>query len=309
MGRAEGNPLQDMKDDVQDLLDGRTFDSMEEVESLLDQYNQQQNSASVGEFHGLSPDQMHRFLHMPFESPGLVTFQRILKTQPQSRAAFLLNMLIEEMGEEGIKLTAKGNLGQKFCQKASKAYFDFYPESLLSGRPIRTETNFDPLHTIRLTAQLAGLVRKYKGRLVLTKKCLKSFEGDGLLELYPILMHSYIRKFNWGYRDGYGDVYFIQQSFLFTLYLLYKFGKNWRPATFYSDNFLRAFPMILREIEPRSYESPEDTLRRVYSLRALQRFAGFFGLAGIEQVSTDPTKHEYRIRTTGLLDEVMEWNL
>ncbi len=309
MARAEGNSLHDVKDDVHDLLDGRSFNSMEELQALLNQYNQQKNSASVEEFHGLSPEQMHRFLHLSFESPELVTFQRVLQTKPQSKAAFLFDMLIEEIGEEGIKLTATGNLGQKFCQEASKRYFKLYPEPLMSGRSVRTETNFEPLHTIRLTAQLAGLVRKYKGRLLLTKKCVKSLESHGLREVYLLLIHSYIRKFNWGYRDAYGEVGFIQQSFLFTLYLLHKYGKSWRPATFYSDNFIGAFPMILREIEPKLYEPPEDTLRKVYILRVLQRFAGFFGLADIEQISKDPINREYRIRATGLLNEVVGWRL
>lgn len=309
MGRAEGSPLQDVKDDVHDLLDGKTFGSVEELQALLDQYNQQKNSASIGEFHGLSPEQMHRFLYMPFDSEELVTFQPVLSTEPQGQAAFLLNMLIEAIGEEGIKLTAKGNLGQKFCQKASEVYFDRYPEPFPSGRPIRTETNFEPLHVIRLTAQLAGLLRKHKGRLMLTKRCSKSLEQNGVMEVYPLLMNAYIRKFNWAYRDGYDQISFIQQSFLFSLYLLFKYGENWRLTTFYSDNFLRAFPMILQEIEPRPYASPEDTLRRVYSVRVLHRFAGFFGLADIEQVSTDPINPEYRIRATGSLNEMMTWNV
>ena len=151
---------------------------------------------------------MHRFLYMAFESPELITFQRVLQSRPQSKAAFLISLLVEEVGDAGIKLTAKGNLGQKFCQKASKTYFDLYPEPVMSGLSVRTETNFEPLHTIHLTAQLAGLVRKYKGRLLLTKKCGKSFERNGWLELFPLLMHAYIRKFNWGYRDGYGEVGF-----------------------------------------------------------------------------------------------------
>jgi len=128
MGRAEGNPFQDINDDVRDLFGDRTFGSMEEMRALLDHYNQQKDSASVEEFHGLSPNHMHRFLHMPLESPELVNFPQVLPIHPQSKATFLLNMLVEESREEGIKLTAKGNLGQKFCQKASKAYFDLYPE-------------------------------------------------------------------------------------------------------------------------------------------------------------------------------------
>jgi len=309
MKRAEGNPLQDTKDDVSDLLNGRSFNSMEELQELLVQYNQQKNSASVEEFHGLSPGQMHRFLHMPFESPQLVSFQPAVQTKPQSKAAYLLNILLEEAGEEGIKLTAKGNLGRKFCQKAGERYYELYPAPIMSNLRIRTETNFEPLHTIRLAAQLAGLVRKYKGRLLLTKKCLKSYERDGIMELYPLLMHAYIRKFNWAYRDGYDEVLFIQYSFLFTLYLLHQYGKTWRPADFYSDNFLRAFPMILGEIESRPYESSEDTLKRIYILRVLRRFANFFGLADVEKVSKDPLDRQYLVRVTGLLGEMVEWRV
>ena len=82
-----------------------------------------------------------------------------------------------------------------------------------------------------------------------------------------------------------------------------------RLAAFYSDSFLQAFPMILQEIEPKLYEPPEDTFRRVYILRTLQRFAGFFGLADVEQVSDKPLNREYRIRATSLLSEVVQWHL
>lgn len=309
MGRSEEHPLQDIKDDVHDLLEGRSFGSMEELQNFLNQYNQEKNNAAVDEFHGLSPAQMHSCLHMPFEAPELVTFEPVLQTSPKTKAGFLLGMLIEEIGEEGTKLTAKGNLGQKFCQKASKDYFDLYPDSLRLNLSVRSEDNFEPLHTIRLTAQLAGLVRKRKGTLLLTKKCLKLYEQSGVKELYPLLMQAYLSKFNWAYRDGYGEIYFIQQSFLFTLYMLSKYGEIWRPATFYSENFLRAFPMVLQEIDPKPYQTKEVTLTNVYFLRVLKRFADFFGLADVEEVSKDPLNRDSRIRSTDLLGEMVEWNL
>ena len=309
MIRQGESPLQDLQEDLHNLINGRSFDSVEELQSLVDQHYNQNNSAAVEEFHGLSPEQMHRFLYMPFESPELVAFSPVLHVEPKSKAALLLSLLLEEIGEDGIKLTAKGNLGQKFCQEASKNYYNQYPESMMSRLSVRTETNFEPLHTIRLTAQLAGLVRKYKGRLLLTRKCRKAMERNGLREIFPLLIHSYIRKFNWGCRDAYGELSIFQQSFLFTLYLLHKYGTSWRPATFYSDSFLQAFPMILQEIEPKLYEPPEDTFQRVYILRTLQRFAGFFGLADVEQVSDKPLNREYRIRATSLLSEVVQWHL
>ena len=299
----------DMKKDLHDLIGNQDFGSIEEVQAVLDQYQQQKNENSVDDFHGLSSEQMHRFLHMPFETPELITFPSVLKKKPESKAAFVLSMLIEGIGEDGIKLTAKGNLGQKFCRQASREYYDRYPDSFMAKLSVRSELNFEPLHTIRLTAQLAGLVRKYKGRLLLTKKCAKARDHNGLRELYPLLLHAYIRKFNWAYRDGFQEVPFIQQSFLFTLYLLHKYGSSWKPATFYSDSYLQAFPMILQEIEPKPYEPPEDTLRHGYILRTLQRFAGFFGLADLEQISEEQINREYRVRSTSLSEKIIQWHL
>lgn len=305
--RSAPSIIQDMKEDIHNLIAGRDFESLEEVQAVLDQCNRQKNSAPMEEFHGLSPDQMHRFLYMPFESPELINFPLELEREPESKAAFILFMLVEGIGEDGIKLTAKGNLGQKFSQEAGRKYYDRYPDSLMSLIPVRSETNFEPLYAIRLTAQLAGLVRKYKGRLLLTKKCRKSLDRNGLRELYLLVLRVYIQKFNWGYRDGCQELPFIQQSFLFTLYLLQKYGSSWKPATFYGDKYLEAFPVILQEIEPKIYEPPENTLRNCYILRTLVRFADFFGLADVEQISEEPLHRKYRVRATGLLKEVVHF--
>ncbi|HIP37914.1 MAG TPA: hypothetical protein EYG88_00695 [Desulfocapsa sulfexigens] len=307
--RSAPSMRQDMKEDIHNLIGNQSFGSIEEVQAVLDQYQQQKNEVPVDDFHGLSSEQMHRFLHMPFETPELVTFPPVLKKDPESKAAFILSMLIKEIGEDGLKLTAKGNLGRKFCQQAFEKYQPRYPDPYGLKITIHSETNFEPLHAIRLTAQLAGLVRKYKGRLLLTKKCKKALDRHGLREIYPLLLHAYIRKFNWGYRDGFQEIPFIQQSFLFTLYLLHKYGSKWKPATFYSDSYLRAFPMILQEIEPKMYEPPEDTLQHGYILRTLQRFAGFFGLADLEQISEGPINREYKVRATGLVKEIVHFTL
>jgi hypothetical protein len=70
--------------------------------------------------------------------------------------------------------------------------------------------------------------------------------------------------------------------FLISLYLLQKYGNEWRPAAFYSDCFLRAFPMVLAEVRPLPHETPEDEAGRCYTLRSLERFAQFLGLAVFE---------------------------
>ena len=73
----------------------------------------------------------------------------------------------------------------------------------------------------------------------------------------------------------------VQDSFLFTLFCLHRFGDEARSGKFYADLFLRAFPTVLDELPQRPYGSPEEEAKRCFSLRALERFASFFGFADV----------------------------
>jgi len=87
--------------------------------------------------------------------------------------------------------------------------------------------------------------------------------------------------FNWGY-GGYTEAHGIQRAFPFTLYLLSRFGGEYRPPSFYEDAFLKAFPRVLEEIEGLTFSTPEQKFRRCYADWSFRRFAAFFGLAEIE---------------------------
>lgn len=307
MGTNTTTPLQNMKDEIHNLLQSREFGSLEEMQDALDGYSAQANRAPSEDFHGLSADQMFHFLHYPFDSPELIQFPEQLATEAESQAALLFSLLIERIGEKGTKLTATGNLGRKLCRDIGQHYFERYPDRRFnrSALKISSETNVEPLHTIRLAAQTSGLLRKGKGRMHLTKKCTNALEKGGMKVLYPLLFKGYCREFNWACRDGYDDLHIIQQSFPFLLYLLHKYGKTWRAAEFYSDIFLNAFPMALEEISPSPYWETEDTLENCFILRSLERFAHFFGLVELEQISTDPLKEKFRIRAGTLFYEMV----
>ena len=101
-----------------------------------------------------------------------------------------------------------------------------------------------------LWPNLAGLIRKYKGRFILSRDCRRLLAGDGMTTIYPKLLKAYVEQFNWAYRDGHTELRFIQQAFLFTLYLLIRYGDTWRAQAFYEDAFLRAFPIALDDVPP-----------------------------------------------------------
>jgi hypothetical protein len=109
--------------------------------------------------------------------------------------------------------------------------------------------------------------------------------------------------------DAYPDIPFLQHAFLFTLYLLDRYGDEWRPMSFYEDAFLRAFPDLLEAIKPVSNASREILLRGCYSLRCLKRFAAFLGLIELERKAVDPLDMSFTVRKTPLFGEVINFHL
>jgi hypothetical protein len=299
-----------ISEELREAMEGRQFHSLAEVQAFAHLHTKQHNHRPLDEFHGLSPEQMHRLLCSPFDSPELVRFPDVLDTTPAAPVLILFTLLTDAIGEQGLKSTAKGNLPQKFCREAAQTVQDeqTLPKHLRFGKVNREEDFFD-LHVTRLVAELAGLIRKYKGRFILSRDCRSLLKGQGITAIYPRLLKTYIEQFNWGYRDVYPEIRFIQSAFLFTLYLLTRYGDTWRPHTFYEDSFLNAFPMVAHEVPPDAIDEPETLIRNCYTRRTLLDFARFFGLAAVEPVSEKFLCQDYRVKTLPLLHHAIQFQM
>ena len=68
--------------------------------------------------------------------------------------------------------------------------------------------------------------------------------------------------------------------------------------------------MVTEEVTPTSYRSAEDQVRACYSIRTLDRFLHFMGLASIEKIPNDKAvSREYQIKKMPLLDEVVRFSV
>ncbi len=286
------------------------YESMEELQAAVGNFFGRYNQAVMDDFHGFSPDQMYRVLHFPFESPRIVEFSDRLDSPPDTPFMRLFGRLADVVDREKFKPTARGNLPRRICRDIAEEYWneEAFPYER-SFWKVYQEMDFFDLHVVRVVTQLAGFLRKYKGRFILGRECRDLLKSGGLGAAYPKILRTYAQKFNWAYRDGYQEIPFVQHSFLFTLFLLSRYGGEWRPSRFYEDQFLRAFPMVLDQIEERFYSTPEKTLRSCYTGRVLQGFAGFLGLAEVEDVSPRRMPSEYRVRSTRLLAEALTFHV
>jgi hypothetical protein len=294
---------------IQELVAGRSFDSLDEANAFIARQIARKNRQVREEFEGLSSEQMRMVLYAPFDSPQLATFPEVLGVEPDAPVMRLLDPLLDAIGPEGLKPTATGNLPRKLCRDAALAFHgeEGYRE-ITKFAGINSEPDFPELHVTRLVAEMAGLVRKYRGKFILGKACRTIRATEGSRALYPVLFEAFVRKYEWGYLDRYPEFPFLQSSFLFSLLLLFRHGDQQRPDSFYCERFLKAFPMLLEGVSASEYWTPEEFVGNCYSLRVLQRFAEFFGLVEIERVGKRMIPDEIRIRKRPLLDEVVKFH-
>lgn len=249
--------------------------SLEEAQAIFERLQAEHNNAPREEFDGLSPQQMAGLLYSPFEVPELVRITERLPADAEAPILALYGHIADAIGQNGLKATAKGNLPRRVAREAAFAYF---PAGADLERHVFREEDFMYLHGVRLMAGLAGLIRKRHGRFLLTVKGRKLHDQHGPAGAYPALFETFARKFNWGFWDGYPPLRIVQESFLFSLRLLARYGDTPRPEGFYADAFVRAFPMALEEAEDSQFRTREDTVRMCYGLRTF-RFAELLGLA------------------------------
>lgn len=299
-----GGIIDAMKAEVAD----REFDSMEEFQAFADQFIAQQNQAPFEDFHGLSREDMTALLYRPFESPGVVRFAERLEGPAEAPILTLFGRLAEAIGDDGLKPTAKGNLPRNFCRETALAYWGEagYRERTRFGG-INQERDFHDLHVTRVVAELAGLVRKYRGRFVLTRKAKQHLVEGGPAGAWPLLFHTYAREFHWGYGDRYPELLIIQHAFAFTLYLLDRYGDRERSANFYRDAFLRAFPMALEEVPNLDYFPADRMVGSCYRHRALNGFARMLGLVHIKPMGNPHVPDDYRVTATPLLHRTVRF--
>ncbi len=222
----------------------------------------------------------------------------------------MFSLLVEAIGEDGLKPTAKGNLPRQFCREAALSYWG---EERLQERTyfnkVNKEDDFFDLHVTRLVAEMAGLIRKYRGKFILSRECLRILKQSGLAGIYPLLFETYIKQYNWAYGDGYMELPFIQQSFAYTLYMLRRYTTQWQPHSFLEEKYIQAFPRLLAEIQGNDYFSPEQQLSRCYTSRTIRSFAVFLGLVELEKIDKDRYMSDYMVRKLPLLDKIVSFSV
>lgn len=303
-------PAAELLEDFIASLGGAQPASLGELQAELNRFTASRNSDPVDAFCGLSPDQMHRLLHFPFDSHSLVEFNLDVKSFPESPFLRIFSFLLQGAVREGLKATVKGNLPRNFVREAALWYYG-EEEYQKHTRYVtfQTETDFFLLHIVRLVAGLTGYIKKRKNRFHATRAgnavVKNGIDGKVFLDLFK----AYTMKLNWGYCDRYPDLHIVQASFLFMLYALTKYGDIFRPISFYEDLFMAAFPLAVREIAESTFWSRDDVVKRCVSFRMLSRFALFFGFVEPKEPRDERWFEKNEVRKTPFLNQWVQFHV
>ena len=157
--------------------------------------------------------------------------------------------------------------------------------------------------------EIAGITKKQKGKLTLTKKGTHFLKTETRQEFFELFISTFADKFNWGFNDYLPEEPIGQRGWTFTIYLLGKFGKGYRKESFYAEKYLKAFPDFLKDFKIDAFGLPKEQFISCYGVRTFERFLEWFGLVEIEREIGKFWNTKENVKATGILTKVFNIDL
>ena len=185
----------------------------------------------------LAPVQIHMLLNSAWDetSDGLrlnehLPVSRLTETRFLGNCRFFLEALVTC---DGTRQTTKGNLNRKFVlSMVEKLRWEpGFTDELFGFSKVLNEEDIKPLHVLRLVLELAGLIRKYKRKFLVTRKGTRLLHKDAAGILYALLFRTYLRRFNLAYLYLFPEFSGMQKTLAFSLYVFGQQSAGWHDAS------------------------------------------------------------------------------
>lgn len=297
--------------EVERLFASREFASLDEANRELGKIADGHNRRPRPEFYGLSPAQVRGLLDFELGAPDSLlhlrddlSFDEVEPVEIYHNAVVFLKAL-KESG--GTKATTTGNLNRKFVLDMldTMRWSEGYVEDVWRFNKVLNESDVTLLHVLRIILEMAGLIRKYKGQFVTTKKGRSFLSEQKAGALYAGLFSAYFTKFNLAYTDGMPEYPDIQRTATYSLCMLSRRAQEWRVAEELAQEVF--LPAVAQDIQPRIYTDARESLLRMRIVSPLKRF----GLVDCEY-DEEQTRFFFRltrVRVTPLFNRFLEFDL
>ncbi len=199
--------LEDLPPGFEEILEELrlgNLESPEDVEAHVARLMEAYNTAPQAELGAISPDQARVLLQEGLEGTGVLGLAEDLPVEELESSNFLANARaflarVVEMG--GAPATAAGNLKRSFVAEMLEVLRleEGYADQLHRMNKVINEADVWPLHGLRVNLELAGLLRKRKGKFVPTRKGRALAEPAAAGQLFAHLFRTHFGEFNLSY--------------------------------------------------------------------------------------------------------------
>ena len=211
---------------------------------------------------------LNRFLLVDWESAnGPIRFCSDMSLDDLQGATFFKNaqVFLKTLYEEdGTTVTATGNLNRKFVRTVfdGLSLSPAYRDSIRHVCKVINEMDVWPLHLVRVVSELAGFVKRRKGRFYLTKAGRLLLSEDQAGALYRKLFITYFRRLDLRYVFHLREVPSIQDTMAVILWRLDTVVRDWVPVKGLAHNVLML--RVLEELRA-AMTYPHDTEEWIFS--------------------------------------------
>ena len=254
----------------------------------------------------LTEEQFYAFVDDRLDGSGPCTVTEDVPLAALAATSVVPNarLLMTELADGGARLTARGNLNRKLVETLVERFrWQGYDaaEAWAVSKTIN-EHDFTPAMYLHAVLKLAGLARRNKGFLGLTRKGRAFLAEDAAGQLQATLFRTTFTRYNLAYLDRLAmpDVFAPQISLI--LYLIGQFCADWWPA----DALMRSVTIPVKELTEPEYPGHP---RFAFIARVL-RYLLWFGLMEEGRPAANDDWRSPRLyRKTPLFDRTLSFAL
>ena len=205
----EGPPLQELPpylEGLKEKLESGEPPTLEELRAWVGERTEGYNATPQDELSGLTPAQAHALLEGDWKGGGPLRLtedlglDQLVGAPMLTNARILLQAVIER---DGLPTTQAGNLRRVFVTEMLErmTWPDGYAERVLNMNKVINEDDVWGLHVLRVVLEVAGLLRRRKGRFKVTRDGRRLAGEQKASALLAHLFRAHYRDFNLAYGD------------------------------------------------------------------------------------------------------------
>ena len=307
LGRA--NEASGVQNRLAEEVRGREFENREELENYVSAFTAAESSATLDDFEGLSPGEMHTLLYGQLaDNDALVAFSDALSDEKARSVAlvrvvqWVLKYHVDHDGE--VKLTDRGNYPRALC----RAFLGRFEPGVDTGRSVPSEQSIPLLYAAHDVLVGGDYTEESAKKSWIATQGVSAFSRGTWAAVYRTALLYLLDAHDWKLwlpeelQHAHFDI--IGQAGVFLLYLLHRHPTG-TVGEFY-DRFTRAFPAFTQPTQGR--EADEDLFRDIFSILFFEHAGPLFGLVRLpEGYDTYPASPQVRYEAADVFRAAFVW--